>query len=168
MAVHYVTAALRKLDLNCQAAASNQLEMELDIADEAPPAKRHNLSPIAGVGETRERHVTQVNKSLLIELSAALIFDVPAVEGVEMGDKPSNPQLHEKDTEVCVVLNQEPSFLHLVQKQTRQEERTATPKSVCWSRLALETKRSKATLRSITFRRVFRISVVILVMRSGH
>ena len=157
----------RRAPLNCQAAASNQLDMEVDIAEGAPPAKRPNLSPNAGVGETRERHVTRVNKSLLIELPAASICDVPVVEGVGMGDEPSNPQLPEKDTEVCVVLNQEPSSSTLG-SETRQEERTATPKSVRWSRVALETKRSKATLKSTTFRRVFRISAGILVMRNGH
>ena len=99
----------RRAPLNCQAAASNQLDTEVDIADGAPPAKRPNLYPNAGVGKTRERHVTRVNKSLLIELPAASICDVLVVEGVEMGGEPSNPQLPEKDTELCEVLNQEPS-----------------------------------------------------------
>ena len=126
----------RRAPLNCQAATSNQLEMEVDIADGAPLAKRPTLSPIAGVGETWVRHVTRVNKSLLFELPAASICDVPVVEGVEMGDEPSNPQLPEKDTKVCVVLNQEPSSSALGSEANltrRKNSHTQTcPLGVVW------------------------------------
>ena len=108
-----------------------------------------------GVGETRKHHFTRVNKSLLIELP------VPVVEGVEMGDEPSNPQLPEKDTEVCVVLNQEPSSSKLGSEANSTRRKDSHTQKCQLESCGLRNKKIKGHIKVYHF-------PAFLVMRSGH